>query len=117
MPDFLSIKRKENDINPLCFYQITWRGQNDYDMHYTESQTKLHTFVFLFSVSMLIVLISHGDYLATGVYRTLMSGWFKTIIVEYFDPMSLWNFITSISCIGILKTGLSLNDFLYTLLM
>ena len=58
----------------LCVFIKSLEEDKKTDMHYTESQTKLHTFVFLFSVSMLIDLISHGDYLATGVYRTLMSG-------------------------------------------
>jgi len=55
--------------------------------------------------------------MATGVYRSLMSGRFDPIHVEYFEQTSLCSLRTPVSCIGILKTGLSLNDFLYTLLM
>ena len=54
--------------------------------------------------------------MATGVYRTLMSGRFDPMSVEYFDRTLLSNFHTSVSYIGILKTGLSLNEFIYTCL-
>jgi len=61
--------------------------------------------------------MAHVDYIATEVYHTLMSGRFDPISVNYFDRTSLSNFRTSMTCLGIWKTGLSLNDLLYTLIM
>jgi len=60
---------------------------------------------------------SHVDYIHTAVIRTLMSNRFDSTLVEYFDRTLLCNFYASISCIGILKAGLSRKDFLYPLLM
>jgi len=99
------------------FKQHTKHNQRSNSM-YTDCQKKLHTFIFLFPMSMLMCLIkiSHGDYMATGVYCT-MSGQFDPISVNYFDQTSLCNFRTSISCICIVKNVLSRNNFLYTLLM
>jgi len=39
--------------------------------------------------------MAHVDYMATEVYRTLMSGRFDPISVNYFDRTSLRNFRTS----------------------
>ena len=80
----------------------------------TELQKHYTILIFYFQCQCSCVLIksSHADYMATDVYRTLMSGRFNPISVEYFDRKSLCNSRTSISCIGIMNTGL-LNDFLY----
>jgi len=48
-----------------------------------------------------LIIFSHVDYIATGIYRTLMSGRFDPISVEYLDRTSICNVCTSISCIGI----------------
>jgi len=97
------------------FKQHTKHNQRSNSM-YTDCQKKLHTFIFLFPMSMLMCFDQHFDYMATGVYCT-MSGQFDPISVNYFDQTSLCNFRMSISCIGIMKTDLSRNNFLYTLLM
>ena len=91
------------------FKQHTKHNQRSNSM-YTDCQKKLHTFIFLFPMSMLMCFDQHFDYMATGVYCT-MSGQFDPISVNYFDQTSLCNFRMSN------LTDLSRNNFLYTLLM
>ena len=86
---------------------------------YTRMLTAKSNYTLLFcnfQCKCVLIKSSHVEYMATGVYRTIMSGRFDPTSVEYFDRTLLSNFHTSVSYIGILKTGLSLNEFIYTCL-
>ena len=77
----------------LCFstVNIDLKLVTPYILNAKRNYTLLFFSISSVNVNVFWVKISHIDYMATGVYRTLMSGRFDPMSVVYFNRMLLCN--------------------------